>query len=290
MGPPYRLFETLKGKGFVKDSFSFHIYKRRRTVERPFYHTEPESIHLFPKAKVESVVISGLAIEQPDGSYKPTAKEMLAYELKPTVSIDTLFSSQESVLIVPLGKLPMVATQLYTLLKSEETNIREVVLVYPELSRDVRASAAIVKDAFEFEDSSVKCWDSPVRYLEDVDSTEACEKYEKALEETIQKVQREHPDWQIELALSGGRKGMAALTMFVAQRMGIRYVYHTLITDDATRHEVERETKVDKLNTLRGNKEARNRRLFLREYETRGEGPYTKFVLFKVPVLPAGKR
>ncbi len=32
--------------------------------------------------------------------------------------------------------------------------------------------------------------------------------------------------------------------------------------------------------------EERNELLFLRAYE--GNGPYTKFVLFKVPVFPAG--
>jgi len=78
---------------------------------------------------------------------------------------------------------------------------------------------------------------------------------------------------------------MAALAMFAAQHKGIRYLYHTLITDKQLSNKVERETDI---NTLRGtqlSKQERNNRLFLREYES--TGPYTKFVLFKVPVLPA---
>ena len=77
---------------------------------------------------------------------------------------------------------------------------------------------------------------------------------------------------------------MAALSMFVAQRKGIRYVYHTLITDKQLNDQVEQETEIEDLRSPI-NEPHRNNRLFLREYE--GNGPYTKFVLFKVPVLPA---
>ena len=79
---------------------------------------------------------------------------------------------------------------------------------------------------------------------------------------------------------------MAALAMFVAQRKGIRYLYHTLINDDELNQQVEDETTVSALDGVHVDKKVRNDRLFLRAYE--GEGPYTKFVLFKVPVLPAG--
>src|SRR5258708_26874767 len=84
MKDPYHLYEAIKGS-FSRDSYSFHFYKRRRTVERPFYHTEPQNIHLLPKdpkarakanLKIDTVIISGLAIEQGDGSYKPTRDEL----------------------------------------------------------------------------------------------------------------------------------------------------------------------------------------------------------------------
>jgi len=77
---------------------------------------------------------------------------------------------------------------------------------------------------------------------------------------------------------------MAALAMFAAQHTGIRYLYHTLITDKQLSKKVERETDIGMLRGVQLSKQARNNRLFLREYE--GKGPYTKFVLFKVPVLP----
>ncbi len=71
---------------------------------------------------------------------------------------------------------------------------------------------------------------------------------------------------------------------FVAQRKGIRYIYHTLINDKQLSDKVERETTISALRGTQASKQVRNDRLFLREYE--GNGPYTKFVLFRVPVLP----
>ena|GEM_PF-6377558 len=112
-----------------------------------FYHTEPQSIHLLPKrAKVDTVVISGLAIEQDDGSYKPTGDELLqAFDPEEaTVLLEAILPAgasaeltpvNESMLIVPLGTTPMIVTQLYTLLTYQGSNIRKVVLVYPANSQ-----------------------------------------------------------------------------------------------------------------------------------------------------------
>jgi len=112
-----------------------------------FYHTEPQSIHLLPqRAKVDTVVISGLAIEQDDGSYKPTGDELLqAFDPEEaTVLLEAILPAgasaeltpvNESMLIVPLGTTPMIVTQLYTLLTYQGSNIRKVVLVYPANSQ-----------------------------------------------------------------------------------------------------------------------------------------------------------
>jgi len=273
----------------------FHFYKSMRTPVRPFFHTEPKDINACPDRDVERVIISELEIEKED-EYKQGEEILrsLKFPLTPTIPVETIIpqkaqESVESILVVPLGKLPMIATQLYVLLKSEGRNIREVVLIYPKLSRGVRASAKIVIDAFEHENVGVTCWEAPVQKLKDVNSEDACLEYQQSLEETIKKIRKKHPGWQIELALSGGRKGMAALAMFVAQKVGIRYVYHTLITDEIVSRKIDREMSTSVLEELRGNKELRNNRLFLRDYEVKGEGPYIKFVLFRVPVLPAGK-
>ncbi len=292
MNNPYRLKDKIHGSGFNRGSLSFHFYKRNDTAERPFYHTEPQGIHFFPKAKVETVIISGLAIEQDNGSYEPTGDELLQ-EFDPaeaTVPLEAILpagastestSMEESALIVPLGNTPMIATQLYTLL-TYVSDIRKVILVYPANSQEIKNGADLLEKAFEDEGKGVSCIRKVVPGHADIDTKEACLDYEKTLEEAIDAVCK---DYQVELALSGGRKGMAALAMFVAQRKGIRYVYHTLITDKLLRDKVEKETTIDELRLTKVSKQVRNNRLFLREYE--GNGPYTKFVLFKVPVLPA---
>lgn len=295
MNNPYRLKDKIHGSGFNRGSLSFHFYKRNDTAERPFYHTEPQGIHFFPKAKVETVIISGLAIERDNGSYEPTGDELLQ-EFDPaeaTVPLEAILlaeasaestSMEESALIVPLGNTPMIATQLYTLLTYRGSNIRKVILVYPANSQGIKNGADLLEKAFEDEGKGISCIRKVVPGHGDIDSKEACLDYEKTLEEAIDAVCK---DYRVELALSGGRKGMAALAMFVAQRKGIRYLYHTLITDTDKKllDIVEEETTVDALRSTRVSKQARNDRLFLREYE--GNGPYTKFVLFKVPVLPA---
>src|SRR5579875_210705 len=278
------LFGRIHGS-FSRSSLSFHFYKRRRTVERPFYHTEPQGIHLYPKANIEKVIISGLAIEQPDGSYKPTAEELLRYPLKPTVPVSKLLNTKEAVLIVPLGTTPMIVTQLYTLLKNEGRTIREAVITYPALSQKVRNSATLVKEAFKDELLPGMIHDVPIAGIGDITSDELCAKYQQALETAIDDVQNRHRDCEIVLALTGGRKSMAALAMFAAQRKGIRYVYHTLIKDPNFSTEVEKKTTVAALRPPKVNKQERNDRLFLRAYSSQQD----QFVLFKVPVVPAGR-
>jgi CRISPR-associated Csx14 family protein len=301
MKDPYHLFEAMKDSGLTRDSHSFHFFKRRRTDERPFYHTEPENIELFNMnqpskgAKVDTVIISGLAVEQNDDSYKPTAHELLqAFDKEEsTLPLESVLPTgspaqpppeKESVLIVPLGDSPMIATQLYTLLTYQGSNIREVVLVFPA---KVKPGADLLVKAFKDEGKGVECIPKKIPGFDDIDSTKACEAFEKTLDEAIDEACKRHPGCQIEMTLSGGRKGMAALAMFVAQRKGIRYLYHTLIPDNRVLDQVEDETTVDALRPTMVSKELRNNRLFLRAYE--GEGPFTKFVLFKVPVLPAGR-
>lgn len=284
MRDPNRLKGTLKGSGFTRGSLSFHIYKRRRTVERPFYHTEPQGIHLFPKANVEKVVISGLAVEQSDGSYKPTAQEMLHFPLTPTVPLTTLLLTKEVVLIVPLGTTPMVVTQLYTLLKNEGRTIREVILIYPALSQKVHNSADLVKAAFAYEHELNILRDVQVPTMKDIASSKDCVQYQQTLETAIDGVYERHPDCEIVLALTGGRKSMAALTMFAAQRKGIRYVYHTLIMDSTLSEDIEDETSVRALRSTKISEQERNNRLFLRAYQSNQD----QFVLFKVPVVPVG--
>jgi CRISPR-associated Csx14 family protein len=260
----------------------FHFYKRPDTAERPFYHTEPEGIHRYPHADVRSVVISGLAIER-EGEYEPNEKVLLKLPLEPVYRVQ-LFSTAETVLIIPLGTTPMVATQLYALLKNEGRTIREVALIYPALSQKVRNSATLIKDAFASESPSLPVRDVSIAGIKDIISEEHCVQYQQTLEASIDAMRERHPDCEIVLSLSGGRKSMAALAMFAAQRKGIRYVYHTLIKDPVFSRDVEDKTTVTALRSPKISKQERNDRLFLRAYPSKQD----QFVLFKVPIVPTG--
>jgi len=279
-----RFADQFSTHGKIRDQTTlFHYYKRGRSVERPFYHTEPEGIHRYPNADVRRVIISGLAVEVED-KYEPSEDVLRGLPLIPLVSIDALLPT-ECILLVPLGASPMVATQLYTLLTSQKNTVEEVILIYPEQSRAVNNSAGIARKAFA--DRGVKCRDVQVKGYDDLASTNACLDYQKVLEATIDDVRIQYPNYQIELSLSGGRKGMSALAMFAAQRKEIHYVYHTLINDDELNRRIDYETSIEALN--KANKHVRNDRLFLRAYAKSDEELHEKFSLFKVPVLPVVK-
>jgi CRISPR-associated Csx14 family protein len=193
-----------------------------------------------------------------------------------------------SILIVPLGNKPMVATQLYTLLEQQENrSIREVFLVYPD-AQGIKNAARIVKDALENPPYCIPCHgDDPISGLKDILSKDDCRRYQEALEAVIDKAcqaAQKYPNCKIDLALSGGRKGMTAMTIFAAQRKNIPYVYHTSIVDEnlSERLEEKQDGTVETLKSL--SKDKRNARLFLEEYKS--TGLFTKFVLFRVPVFP----
>src|SRR5438876_200695 len=110
-----------------------------------------------------------------------------------------------------------------------------------------------------FEDEGVACRSVQMPGLADIDSRQACEIYERELEKTIDEIRRQYPEQQIDLALSDNRNSIAALTMLVAQRKGIRRLYDTLISDAELNLRVEKETTVS--NLTRVNKRERNNHL-----------------------------
>ena len=275
---------------------TLHFFKRKRseTVERPVFYTLPKDIKHCTDDEVDKVIVCELEFKK-SGRYR-SLKEITAlpnFSIKPAFPIEqpSLETPAESVLIVPLGKFPMVATQLYTLLKHQEgCTICEVVLVYPEGATEIVAGAELVKKALQDEDKT-PCRHARISRLKDIDSTDACREYQATLEDEIDRVRKDHPDCKIDLALSGGRKGMTAMTIFAAQKKHIPWVYHTLITDEQLSETIDDETTVRVLNDPRLAREERNDRLFLRAYKDKeGPHPYTKFVLFRVPVFSAGDR
>src|SRR5436305_13887727 len=122
----------------------------------------------------------------------------------PAVCPAQLPSENDSVLIVPLGDRPMIATQLYTLLIYQGSNIREVVLVYPA---KVKSGADLLVKAFKDEGKGVECIPKMVSGFNDIDSKDACNAFEKALGEVIDEARKRRHGCQFEMALSGGRKG-----------------------------------------------------------------------------------
>jgi len=156
-----------------------------------------------------------------------------------------------------------------------------VILFYPEQHEKLLTSVKLVKEAFE-DERVVVCMKVPIRGLRDIDTTAACEVYQRELEEKIKEVRNRHPYWSIDLALSGGRKGMTALTMFAAQKAGLPYLYHTMIGDKGLDQKVQSETDLQILDKDLSKNE-RQRLLFLDAYKN----DLDKFLLFKVPVVPA---
>jgi len=287
------IHDTQKGKVPGRD-INYHFYKREGdTTERVFYHTEPGDIYSYPgnNIPVERVIISGLAKHRTNKIYEPTREELLKKSLAAQKEIDageqelfpveTLFP-KDSILLVPLGTSPMIATQLYVLLKKRLGRIiHEVILFYPEQHEKLITSVKLVREAFE-DERVVVCTKVPIGGLRDIDTTSACETYQRVLEDKIKEVRDKHPYWSVDLALSGGRKGMTALTMFAAQKAGLPYLYHTMIGDKELDQQVQRETDLKILNGGISKKE-KQRLLFLNAYKS----DLDKFLLFKVPVVPA---
>ena len=271
-------------------SLQFHFYKRHRSVERPFFYTEPQDICSNIKGDVQHVVITELEIEE-DGEYRWGDELVKAFRY-PTmlVDYDTAFPSQtpveenqETILLIPLGTTPMIATQLVALFEARDVKLRKVILIHTK-HRMVQDGVTIIKDALQTK--NLECQVVSLDSFDDIDSTAACKAFQDAIESTIDEIRFSYPDCQLELTIAGGRKGTAALTTFAAQRKDIHYVYHTLITDATVDKKVSEQTTTDELKRIgRRDKNMVYDRLFLRAYEQ----DKAAFELFRVPVIPLAK-
>ncbi len=286
---PYKLPKSAKSSS---TPVHLHFFKSFGAPVQPVFYTSPKDLQTVFDAEVERVVICELETGN-DGIYRslkeivatPAFSTQQAYHLEKLPYVPP-GGTTESVLIVALGKAPMVATQLYTLLTAQEgRNIREVILVFPAQATEIANGADIIKRALQ-EENNVLCKYATIKGLKDIDSPDACQSYQTVLEKVIDQVRETHSDYAIDLALSGGRKGMTAMTIFAAQNKDLPYVYHTLITDEQLSLDIDEQTTVAMLKKTGLSREERNDRLFLRAYD--GNKPFTKFILFKVPVFPAG--
>ena len=243
-------------------------FKMGSTAERPFYYRTNGKVVVCEIASKNTTYSAIL-----DGRKEVWSKD---HPIEESVHVSDL--EEDNILITPLGKSPMVVTQTFTLLsKREGANIEKVILVHPD-NPEIRNGVRLLKTAFK-KFKKVRFVESiKVENINDVSSYEDCRVYSERLVAVIKKAQVDNPNKNIHLSLSGGRKGMAALTFFAAQQANIDAVYHTLITDVALEKQIEEETTITALQSLTRKKKVQ--RLFLDAYDA------SNFELFRVPVIP----
>lgn len=253
---------------------TFHFYKRRRTPERPFYYTLPNPIHTYPNKEVHTVIVCELSVEV-EGQYEPDAETLLANAdrepYRPYSDLPQSKRSQPTILLIPLGETPMIACQAYSLLK-EQINIASVNLIYPDQHPGIcKVANQLSRD---FNKEGIKCDLNPIPDLRDITSKIDCEIYIKSVAQKIEHLLQQNPETEIHLLLSGGRKSMAALNLFAAQRAGLTKVWHTLVKNLRVEEQLEEEIK----HAINAN--IKRDILFLRRHSL------DNFDVFTVPVFP----
>jgi CRISPR-associated Csx14 family protein len=238
-----------------------YCLKLGNTQERPFYYIQNNRVVLC------RLTLKGSTFEQ----LVDHRKELWRRDHPPLKRLTEVISKSASILVIPLGETQMIAAQAYTLL-NQETDIKAVTLLYPELHPGISQIAKQL--ARDFSAEKVPCEQKAISGLKDVLSKEDCEVYLKAIAQNIIEIQQRYPDAEVHLLLSGGRKSMATLNLFAAQRAGLTRIWHTLAKDLALEQQLEDELK------RAPNASARREILFLRRHSLE------KFDLFSVPVFP----
>lgn len=250
-------------------------FKKRRTDERLFYYRTNNKI------VIATIVQHGTAYNNIINGRRSVCSQ----NHPPYIHCSELREERQrekrqrnNVLIAPLGKTPMVVTQTFALLSTiEGADIEKVIVVHPR-DHEIRKAVKRLKNVFGKNGKDRPIESFEVEGIMDVASRDDCEAYREKLAEVITKERAGNPNIDIHLSLSGGRKGMAALTLFAAQQANIDAVYHTVITDAALEKQIERETTSTALQRVGLNE--RVNRLFLEAYDP------SKFELFRVPVIP----
>ena len=192
------------------------------------------------------------------------------------VPLERLTEEIPGVLVGALGISPMVFTQLYRLL--EEAGQRpEAVALLASTQERVRRGAGLLREAFRRHRPPVECRVEELP-VQDVASQADCDAFARRLGEVLgREVGADRP---VHLSIAGGRKAMAAVAYYAAQRAGLSEVLHTTIADPTLERQVMREGDVAVLSELSAKELAR--RLFLEEYAARR----AEFRLIRVPVVP----
>ncbi len=257
-----------RGKSLRNAKTDCTPFKMGRTAERPFYYRTNGD-----------VVVCEIALK--NTTYEAVTngkKEIWSKKHDKFLHVNELNNTENSILIVPLGKTPMVVTQTFALLSTrEEANIEKVIVIHPKIA-EIRNGVRLLQTAFKQKGFDRTITPIQIDDIQDVASKNDCDVYLEKLTNIIKDVQTGNPNISIHLSLSGGRKGMAALTLFAAQQANIDTVYHTLITDADLEEKIEKETTLAELRRLKRIQQAQ--RLFLDDYDQ------SKFELIRVPVVP----
>ena len=241
-------------------------FKKSQTQLRLFYYQTNSQI-----------VVATITGHRSESEYRRIIngqKQLYSQNHPPYIHLSKL--KENSVLIAPLGKTPMVVTQTFALLSAiEGADIERVIVIHPK-NAEIRNGVGLLKTAFRGKKCAISSIE--IKDIQDITSSNDCKVYLKKLTSVITKAREDNPNKSIHLSLSGGRKGMAALTLFAAQQAKIDAVYHTLITDVNLEERIEAETTVSELKKL--NRSQQTQRLFLDDYDQ------SKFELVRVPVIP----
>lgn len=241
-------------------------FKKKRTDERLFYYQTDNKI------VISTIVRHGAAYDHIINGTRPLYSE----NYPPHIHLSEL--KENSVLIATLGKTPMVVSQTFALLSAiEGADIERVIVIYPK-NAEIRNGVGLLKTAFRTKGLDRTITSIQINNIQDVTSNDDCKVYLERIVSVITEARANNPNKNIHLSLSGGRKGMAALTLFAAQQAKIDAVYHTLITDIDLEEKIEKETAVIELQRLTRSEQAQ--RLFLDDYDQ------SKFELVRVPVIP----
>jgi hypothetical protein len=193
---------------------------------RPFYHIDGPRLIVARATKHP-----GTYDQLIDGSVGVRREDHPAFQPWP------LSSSKPIVLVASLGKEPMVASQAAVLLQQlHGRKVADVELVYAGGHRSI---PNLAKELKAFEDNDFPCNLQPVEKIDDTNSTDKCQEYLGKVHDLVRGLQRSAPEDEIHFLLSGGRKTMAAMNLFAAQRAGLTKVWHTLVREPRRERRIE---------------------------------------------------
>ena len=257
-----------------------HDFKGDKTkTDCTCFKKHQTQLRLFYYQKNSQIVVATITGHRSEAEYNRIIngrREVYSKNHPPYKHLSEL--KENSVLITPLGKTPMVVTQTFVLLSAiEGADIERVIVIHPK-NAEIRNGVNLLKTAFQRIGLNRTIESYEIDDIKDVASTDDCKVYLEKLTAVITETREDNPDKNIHLSLSGGRKGMAALTLFAAQQANIDAVYHTLISDVDLEEKIEKETTLTALQKLK--RSVQVQRLFLEDYDQ------SKFELVRVPVIP----